>query len=1190
MGEEHTVGGTMNTVTGVGRLRRALAIALGAALAVPAAGAVLGGQTAQAIPAIQAATAPQAAPAQAGASTPTTVTADALPTWQVNGVVWKQAVAGTTVYAVGSFTKTRPPGVAAGGAGEVDANNIVAYDITTGNRVASFAPQLNGQALAVELSPDESTLYVGGDFTMVDGQARNHLAAFSTATGQLTSWAPSTDGQVRSLAATGSTVYAGGNFRSASGQPRSRLAAFAAGSGTLQPWAPVVNDGYVWTMTLTPDKSSLVVGGSFTQLAGTPQFGMGKVDASTGAVQPWAANVRIRTAGANGAITTLRADATTIYGGGYSFGDGATFEGSFAADPGTGAITWVNDCLGDTYDAYPFAGALYTVSHAHDCSVVGGVPDTEPRDRWQSAQASPLTATGTNTVKDAYGWDFTGLPHAGVLAWNPSMAFGNVTSSQQAAWTAVGSGNYLAFGGEFPRVNGVAQQGLTRYALPAAAPRKMGPVYVPGSDPIATSKESGVVRVTFVGLWDRDDSTLTYDLYRDNTKVTTMSDVASTFWNQPNLGFSDIGRTPGASHRYQVRVTDSAGNTQWSAKSAPVTVAGAPAPAVSAYERAVRLSGATHLWRLADAPGSTVAQDAISSADVNASSVTFGAAGALTPADPSATFSATGSRLTTRGGDHSGDAVSVEAWVKTANRYARGGRIIGLGDSATGTSVIRDRVLYLDNTGRVNFSVLTDQRFTARSSATVTNGQWHHVVGTYSGGTLSVYVDGVLSGQANNVPAPRQYLGYWRIGADSTVGFANRPSNQSIVGSVDEVAVYPTALPLARIQAHRLAGVGQAQNELPVAAFTSSVTGLGVAVDASGSSDSDGTIASYAWTFGDGATGSGATATHMYATGGSYDVTLTVTDDKGATATKTSSLTVAAPQAPVAAFTSAVTGLGVALDASGSRDPDGTIASYAWTFGDGAASTGVNATHTYATPGSYDVTLTVTDDSGATATTTESVTVAAPTVFATDALERTGTGTWGTADLGGTWVHSGPATRWSVSGGTGVATLGAGNGHYARLPIEQADTSTMLSVSTDKAASGGGFYFSVLGRYRPGAGDYRLVLRMTSAGGVTAGLTKSVGGAESTVKAAVTTPITYAVGDTLMTRFEVVGSAPATLRGKVWTKGEAEPVAWTITATDATPELATPGAFAVYPSVSGSATTVPVAYAIDDVRVAPVVP
>src|SRR5829696_1775856 len=61
---------------------------------------------------------------------PATVTADALPTWQINGVAWSQTVVGNTVYVTGSFTKARPPGVPVGGAGEVDALNIFAFDIT----------------------------------------------------------------------------------------------------------------------------------------------------------------------------------------------------------------------------------------------------------------------------------------------------------------------------------------------------------------------------------------------------------------------------------------------------------------------------------------------------------------------------------------------------------------------------------------------------------------------------------------------------------------------------------------------------------------------------------------------------------------------------------------------------------------------------------------------------------------------------------------------------------------------------------------------------------------------------------------------------------------------------------------------------------------------------------------------------
>ena len=50
--------------------------------------------------------------------TPATVSTDALPTWQINGVVWSQVVVGNTVYVTGSFTKARPPGVAPGGTGE----------------------------------------------------------------------------------------------------------------------------------------------------------------------------------------------------------------------------------------------------------------------------------------------------------------------------------------------------------------------------------------------------------------------------------------------------------------------------------------------------------------------------------------------------------------------------------------------------------------------------------------------------------------------------------------------------------------------------------------------------------------------------------------------------------------------------------------------------------------------------------------------------------------------------------------------------------------------------------------------------------------------------------------------------------------------------------------------------------------
>ncbi len=90
-------------------------------------------------------------------------------------------------------------------------------------------------------------------------------------------------------------------------------------------------------------------------------------------------------------------------------------------------------------------------------------------------------------------------------------------------------------------------------------------------------------------------------------------------------------------------------------------------------------------------------------------------------------------------------------------------------------------------------------------------------------------------------------------------------------------------------------------NVAPVAAFTSTEADLTASFDASGTTDSDGTISSYAWNFGDGTTGTGRTPTRAYATADTYTVILTVTDNNGATDTVSHSVTVTAPAAGVLA-------------------------------------------------------------------------------------------------------------------------------------------------------------------------------------------------------------------------------------------------------------------------------------------------
>ena len=177
-------------------------------------------------------------------------------------------------------------------------------------------------------------------------------------------------------------------------------------------------------------------------------------------------------------------------------------------------------------------------------------------------------------------------------------------------------------------------------------------------------------------------------------------------------------------------------------------------------------------------------------------------------------------------------------------------------------------------------------------------------------------------------------------------------------------------------------------NQSPVARSGGPYNGalnVAIAFNGTASSDPDGSIATYAWNFGDGSTGTGATPSHAYAGVGTYTVTLTVTDNGGqsnSAATTASISTSSGPQPPVARPGGPYGGTvnaSVSFDGSASTDADGQIVSYDWKFGDGGTASGAQARHAYAATGTYTVTLTVTDDSGLTATATATATIAAPT-------------------------------------------------------------------------------------------------------------------------------------------------------------------------------------------------------------------
>ena len=151
-----------------------------------------------------------------------------------------------------------------------------------------------------------------------------------------------------------------------------------------------------------------------------------------------------------------------------------------------------------------------------------------------------------------------------------------------------------------------------------------------------------------------------------------------------------------------------------------------------------------------------------------------------------------------------------------------------------------------------------------------------------------------------------------------------------------------------------------------------SKVGQSVSFNGSSSTDSDGTIVSYAWDFGDGGSSLGSVVSHVYSSPGTYTVSLTVTDNNGATDTDTAtaiitedsttptpppSSTNKPPRADAGNDVKVKVGEAVHFDASESTDPDGTITKYSWDFGDDRDSDEKEPLHSYATPGVYKVAL-----------------------------------------------------------------------------------------------------------------------------------------------------------------------------------------------------------------------------------------
>lgn len=827
-------------------------------------------------------------------ATPQTVSADALPTVQIDGVAWDQVIVGNTVYVAGKFGNARPAG-AAPGTQQTQRRNLLAYNLTTGALITSFAPDLNAQALVVTASPDGSRIYVGGDFTTANGQTRNRVAAYDTATGALVgSFRPSVYGQVRAIAATNSTIYVGGNFTSiGGGLARKNLAAFTAADGVAQPWAPVTGSGRnldgavaktsaVQALVVNGAGSRVIVAGRFGYLNDAVASGVGALDPVTGETRPFAINQLLTNQGDDSAILSLSLspDGASVFGTAYDFYGPGNFEGTFKADSTSGTSQWVEDCHGDHYQAYSTGSVTYTSSHAYVCSNIGGFPEQNPRLNY-FAQAFSDAATGTVGDATLENGNLRGQPAPSELEWSPTFTAGTVTGQSQATWAVTGNGQYVVYGGEFRTVNGTSQTGLVRFADPSIAPNRVGPFSPAELTPTVVSLSSGTARVSWQATYDRDNENLRYRVFRDGdlTAPVYETTAASRWWNRPQLGFVDRGLVPGQTYSYRVIAYDPYGNLA-TRDSTSVTVSDSGS-AGGAYSDAVLASGAQNYWRLGEDSGTAYDFAGFSDLAVNGS-VARGSAGAIV-GDPDTAYDFSGSDgsfAATQTPIPGPQTFSVEAWFKTTT--TTGGKIVGFGSNNTGNSGSYDRHVFMDNSGIVYFGVYPGQERRVQSSQPLNDGNWHQVVATLGPGGMALYIDGLLVGSRADTTSAQPYDGYWRIGGDST--WAGGPYFD---GAIDDVAIYPGVLDSQQVSQQYDIGVAAPPNVGPTASFTSGSRALNAVFDATASTDSDGQVASYDWTFGDGSTGSGATTSHRYAEAGTYPVTLTVTDNDGASASST---------------------------------------------------------------------------------------------------------------------------------------------------------------------------------------------------------------------------------------------------------------------------------------------------------------
>ena len=200
--------------------------------------------------------------------------------WATNGRVYALVPIGTTMYVGGTFTQTQEPT-----ASTFARPYLFAFDMTTGAISKTFKPSLDGPVNA--LATDGTSLFVGGDFTTVNGASHHRIVALDAAGAIVGGFAAdvTTGSTVDDLVVANGLLFVAGAFTQVNATARSGLAAVDPVSGTLAPGVNLAftglhNNGvsHVAKIDVSPNSATLVAVGNFTAVAGQAREQMAMLD------------------------------------------------------------------------------------------------------------------------------------------------------------------------------------------------------------------------------------------------------------------------------------------------------------------------------------------------------------------------------------------------------------------------------------------------------------------------------------------------------------------------------------------------------------------------------------------------------------------------------------------------------------------------------------------------------------------------------------------------------------------------------------------------------------------------------------------------------------------------------------------------------------------------------------------------